>query len=99
MNRCRKEYFLPLWSTTLPSLRRLMCPELITRCDKLQFYIACCSTSTPCLDGVQSIVSEAARLPTSEGEQERFLDPRSMTSFEFDHLSLVRSIECSAFRS
>lgn len=34
----------------------------------------------------QAIVSEAARLP---GEDERFFDPRSKTSFVFDHLTLV----------
>ncbi|KAF7982957.1 hypothetical protein HWV62_25274 [Athelia sp. TMB] len=33
----------------------------------------------------QAIVSEAARLP---GEEERFFDPRSKTSFVFDHLTL-----------
>ncbi|KZP31478.1 F-actin capping protein, alpha subunit [Athelia psychrophila] len=33
----------------------------------------------------QAIVSEAARLP---GEDERFFDPRSKTSFVFDHLTL-----------
>jgi len=39
----------------------------------------------------QSIISEAARVPASEegeGERERFLDPRSGTTFLFDHLSL-----------
>ena len=44
----------------------------------------------------QSIVSDAARIPGSgEGEdgessQDRYWDPRSRTSFRFDHLSLVR---------
>jgi len=39
----------------------------------------------------QSIVSEAARLPSSRGDEERFFDPRSKTSFYFDHLSLEAS--------
>lgn len=57
----------------------------------------------------QCIVSEAARAPASEEEKEengseRFWDPRSHTSFRFDHLSLeasdpvVHDIEPEPFR-
>lgn len=35
------------------------------------------------------IVSEAGRIQ-NDGEEERFLDPRSKTTFAFDHLRLVR---------
>lgn len=39
----------------------------------------------------QSIISEAARVGSSLEDEERFLDPRSKTSFVFDHLSLEAS--------
>ncbi|CAK5262913.1 unnamed protein product [Mycena citricolor] len=39
----------------------------------------------------QTIISEAARVSTSGDGQERFLDPRSKTSFLFDHLTLETS--------
>jgi capping protein alpha len=39
----------------------------------------------------QSIISEAARVGSSSESNERFLDPRSNTSFVFDHLTLEAS--------
>lgn len=38
----------------------------------------------------QSIISEAARVPLEGDEEERWLDPRSKTTFSFNHLTLVR---------
>ncbi|KAF9454765.1 F-actin capping protein, alpha subunit [Macrolepiota fuliginosa MF-IS2] len=39
----------------------------------------------------QCIVSEAARISGNDEEEERFVDPRSKTSFVFDHLGLEAS--------
>ncbi|KAG2009887.1 F-actin-capping protein subunit alpha [Coprinopsis cinerea AmutBmut pab1-1] len=39
----------------------------------------------------QSIISEAARVPGSDPDDNRFWDPRSKTSFVFDHLTLEAS--------
>jgi hypothetical protein len=39
---------------------------------------------------VQAVISEAAKLDGAEGDEERFIDPRSKTSYVFDHLGLVR---------
>ncbi|ESK83084.1 capping protein (actin filament) muscle z- alpha 2 [Moniliophthora roreri MCA 2997] len=39
----------------------------------------------------QSVISEAARIPGSEDGEERWLDPRSRTTFAFNHLTLEAS--------
>ncbi len=47
------------------------------------------------LSGTQCIVSEAARVSPAEEDEEgsdRFWDPRSRTSFRFDHIALVSLI-------
>jgi hypothetical protein len=47
---------------------------------------------------IQSIISEASRLPATDGGPDRFLDPRSKTSFSFDHFNLVRSFDSLAVK-
>lgn len=45
------------------------------------------------IEYLKTIISEAARSPPQEeGEEDgdRFWDPRSRTSFRFDHITLVR---------
>jgi hypothetical protein len=50
------------------------------------------------VDRLQAIVSEAARVLT-DGDDERFLDPRSKQTFLFDQLTLVSIVVLPSSRA
>lgn len=73
-----------------------MFQEPITKC------VPVFSCLEPNAHQLQSIISKIALIgSSSDGEDtsERFLDPRSNTTFKFDHLSLVRDVSCLRYSS
>lgn len=79
----------PLYrSITWPNSSLRTCPEVNTRYDNVarpSLFAILISIST----FLKVIISEAGRLQDGEEGEVRFLDPRSKTSFAFDHLRLV----------